>query len=325
MRRPLRIAYAGASDRVRATLAGLLAGFGVRERIEAIGMGAPALKAHAYEHFDLVFIEQALPAGAAQELAKALRAVSDETLLALVVDQIDAAAAAAAVNEARVDAIVPRDASGSAMKNALTRTLDLCEERRRLFEMRLGRDALDAAGTPGAVLDREYRLLFATPSAGALFAEGDPFRMTSAGQVVCATPSATKRFHDALRGSGGLRRYDCGSVFIRADREAGRKPVIVVSLPRLDGDDHRHGFHIILKDLERQHTALAGDFAAALDLSAAEGRLVQALAGGLNLEQASGEINISINTARSYLKAIFEKTGARRQADLVRLALLAVA
>ena len=305
MRRPLRIAYAGASDRVRATLAGLLAGFGVRERIEAIGAGAPALNAHAYEHFDLVFIEQALPAGAALELAKALRAVCDETLLALVVDQIDAAAAAAAVNEARVDAIVPRDASGSAMKNALTRTLDLCEERRRLFEMRLGRDALDAAGTPGAVLDREYRLLFATPSAGALL--------------------ATKRFHDALRGSGGLRRYDCGSVFIRADREAGRKPVIVVSLPRLDGDDHRHGFHIILKDLERQHTALAGDFAAALDLSAAEGRLVQALAGGLNLEQASGEINISINTARSYLKAIFEKTGARRQADLVRLALLAVA
>ena len=324
MRRPLRIAHAGASDRVRATLAGLLAGFGVRDRIDAIGVEASALKAHAYECFDLIFIEHASSHGASLELAKALRAVCDESLLALVVDQIDAAVAAAAVNEARIDAIVPRDASGSAMKNALLRTLDLCEERLRLREMRLGRDALDAAGTPGAILDRECRLLFATPSAWALFTEGDPFRITSAGQVVCATPAATRRLHDGLRGSGGDGR-DCASAFIRADREAGRKPVIIVSLPRLDHNDHRRSFHIILKDLERRHTALAGDFAVALDLSAAEGRLVQALAGGLSLEQASCEINISINTARSYLKAIFEKTGARRQADLVRLALLAVA
>lgn len=58
---------------------------------------------------------------------------------------------------------------------------------------------------------------------------------------------------------------------------------------------------------------------AAYRLTPAEARLAQALAGGEVLAEATARFSITSATARSQLKAIFAKTGATRQADLVRL------
>jgi DNA-binding CsgD family transcriptional regulator len=55
------------------------------------------------------------------------------------------------------------------------------------------------------------------------------------------------------------------------------------------------------------------------DLSPAEARLAQKLARGKSLEEASQSLEIKLNTARSQLSAIFQKTGTRRQARLVAL------
>lgn len=59
---------------------------------------------------------------------------------------------------------------------------------------------------------------------------------------------------------------------------------------------------------------------AALGLTAAEARLVGLLVQGLSLSTAASSLNIRPSTARSRLKAIFEKTATHRQADLLRLA-----
>lgn len=54
-----------------------------------------------------------------------------------------------------------------------------------------------------------------------------------------------------------------------------------------------------------------------LGLTAAEARLTAKLAQGLALNDAAGELGISAHTARTQLKSIFAKTGARRQSELV--------
>lgn len=54
-------------------------------------------------------------------------------------------------------------------------------------------------------------------------------------------------------------------------------------------------------------------------LTAAESRLAAQLLRGLRVSDAAVELGVTPNTARSYLKNIFAKTGARRQADLLRL------
>lgn len=52
-------------------------------------------------------------------------------------------------------------------------------------------------------------------------------------------------------------------------------------------------------------------------LTRAEVTLVQALASGLSLEDAAHTIGIAVNTARTHLKHIFIKTGAKRQSELI--------
>lgn len=61
------------------------------------------------------------------------------------------------------------------------------------------------------------------------------------------------------------------------------------------------------------------------ELSPTEAALVAELVHGRTLAEAAANINITEQTARSYSKRIFSKTGTRRQAELVRLILTSVA
>ena len=57
------------------------------------------------------------------------------------------------------------------------------------------------------------------------------------------------------------------------------------------------------------------------DLTPAESELVEQLARGHSLEEASRARGVSINTMRSHLKSVFRKTATNRQAELVQLVL----
>lgn len=57
----------------------------------------------------------------------------------------------------------------------------------------------------------------------------------------------------------------------------------------------------------------------------AEANLAMLLANGQSLDEASQQLSISRNTARTHLRSVFAKTGVERQASLVRLILKSVA
>lgn len=61
------------------------------------------------------------------------------------------------------------------------------------------------------------------------------------------------------------------------------------------------------------------------DFTPAETALALELANGLSLEDTAEKLGIMRNTARAHLRAIFSKTGVRRQAELVRVMLNSVA
>ena len=62
-------------------------------------------------------------------------------------------------------------------------------------------------------------------------------------------------------------------------------------------------------------------FSKSFKLSQAEALLAQRLLSGLSLRQAADDMGIRESTARSHLKRVFAKTGARRQSDLILRAL----
>jgi DNA-binding CsgD family transcriptional regulator len=62
-----------------------------------------------------------------------------------------------------------------------------------------------------------------------------------------------------------------------------------------------------------------GLLAELFQLSPAEHRLAELLAQGLPLESCAARLNVSINTVRTQLRALFRKTGTTRQAQLINL------
>lgn len=54
------------------------------------------------------------------------------------------------------------------------------------------------------------------------------------------------------------------------------------------------------------------------DLIPCEARLALALSRGMSIAEAAGELGLTVESARTYSKRIYAKTGARGQADLVR-------
>lgn len=62
----------------------------------------------------------------------------------------------------------------------------------------------------------------------------------------------------------------------------------------------------------------AGQIAALFDLLPSEARLALALSRGMSIAEAAGELGLTVESARTYSKRIYAKTGARGQADLVR-------
>jgi DNA-binding CsgD family transcriptional regulator len=57
----------------------------------------------------------------------------------------------------------------------------------------------------------------------------------------------------------------------------------------------------------------------AFGLTNAEFLLAGQLAEGINLEEAAGRLGITRNTAKTQLQSVYSKTGARRQAELIKL------
>jgi DNA-binding CsgD family transcriptional regulator len=56
-------------------------------------------------------------------------------------------------------------------------------------------------------------------------------------------------------------------------------------------------------------------------LTVVEARLAAWLAQGKSVNEAAAAMGITVNTARAYLKRIYDKTGVRRQPELVRVLL----
>ncbi len=76
---------------------------------------------------------------------------------------------------------------------------------------------------------------------------------------------------------------------------------------------------MFITDPEYQVEVPAESLQRLFDLLPFEARLLEKLIGNRSLEEASRELGITKNTARQYLKAVFDKTNTNRQAQLMKL------
>jgi DNA-binding CsgD family transcriptional regulator len=168
------------------------------------------------------------------------------------------------------------------------------------------------------VVEAEARVLLANRAAEAILA--DPHgalrrerqRLTARRHTDCAVLS--RLIGMAVRSGSG------GSFVISRD---GRPAVIVLVMPArgaADGIGRRPGHAIVLvKDLERPAKRSSSAFSRYFVLTPAQAALANEIVRGDGVRSAARRLRISYGTARAHLLQIFQKTGVRRQTELVRL------
>jgi DNA-binding CsgD family transcriptional regulator/PAS domain-containing protein len=180
------------------------------------------------------------------------------------------------------------------------------------------RAALDSMRFGVVVLDANERVAMANHAAEEATAPGEPLQLRQ--QRFVARSARVAPDVDALiRGA----MPPCGTAgALRAHRPDGSAwSVWVAPLPANTSISAQGGpGALILIGKSQADAALRReDLSALYGLTCAEAELALRLARGLSLAEAAGERGVKLSTARSQLLAILQKTGARGQAELVRM------
>jgi len=182
-----------------------------------------------------------------------------------------------------------------------------------------GASALDNLPFAVLVTNSDGRLLFANQRGGEIIAARAVLTVDPMGILRASRSDDTERLHNAMR----TARDSHGTVGLKLEDEGGepiRATILANEGPREDARLYLY--------ISRDGTAPnpKPDLIASLfGLTVSESRLAAAMAQGLSLDEAAVECGVTKSTARTYLKSIFSKTGATRQAELVRKILLSVA
>ncbi len=187
----------------------------------------------------------------------------------------------------------------------------------------IGQSLLDALPQAMIAADAEGRVHYANPAAEALLAAGRKLRQCCQ-RLAATTPRETSALLAALRRA--IEAAPCAdpatadSLVLHDEAGAG----LAVSVIPLDRDAG-------LPEVPARRLALltAAPLAApppapallraTYGLTGAEAKLAAALANGQRLEAIAAARGVRLPTVRSQLRAVFEKTGTTRQAELVRL------
>jgi len=187
-------------------------------------------------------------------------------------------------------------------------------------------------------VDRLLHVHFANPAARTLLQRGDGLRMRD-GRLSAVrsgdTRALARSVSDVLANTHGMapdapahrgpaRSRSSTMLSVARDDAALSYRVVACALTHLPTSPTRGGAEAVLF-VEDPDDATA---AAALQeellqqtfgLTAAEARVAVQLAAGATLVEAAASSGVTHNTVRTQLRGVFDKTGARRQADLVRL------
>jgi DNA-binding CsgD family transcriptional regulator len=174
------------------------------------------------------------------------------------------------------------------------------------------------------IVDAAAHLVFANETARRLFRDGGGLGLDRDG-LCAADPGATRALRRLIAASADISGSNGGGTVALA-RGEGRAPLRVVVAPfkpaRVGLDMPGAGKPLailLITDPERQRDARRELLRRRFGLTAAEADLALEIARGDGRKAAAARLDIAVTTARTHLTHIFEKTGVRRQAELVRL------
>jgi DNA-binding CsgD family transcriptional regulator len=178
-------------------------------------------------------------------------------------------------------------------------------------------ETLSALGLPTALIDASGRLVAMNALMEAL---GDHVKGQAHDRIVFGDAGANPLLRAAL---DALQADPGRAVQSFPLRDAERRAVMVahiVPINRSARDIFARSYALLsLTPVAAKAAPPAELIRVLFDLTASEARVARGLAGGDTLDDIAAESGTAISTVRSHLKAVMEKTGCSRQAELVAL------
>ena len=169
------------------------------------------------------------------------------------------------------------------------------------------------------LVGKEIQLVECDSRASSFFASSEIFRGV-ARDLHCTNASVHEHFVEAVRAT--LKTGTPCHILLYADVQPQRRYCLILFRVSRDEFPELRGQSLVLaiiQPLDARRVATAQQLMGLFGLSAAEARLVRALARGESLEYYATAQGIRISTARSQLRSAFAKTATDRQAELVRI------
>ena len=180
------------------------------------------------------------------------------------------------------------------------------------------------------ILDEQSRVLNTNSLARELLAENDGLALTD-DRLSLGTRTENERLQEIVGATISAQLADATSMAsaLRVARPSGHPDLGLVIRP-VPASEWAKGqaspcVAIFISDPHHQENASTQMLTELFQLTPAEANLAIKLARGLSLAEVAEQQSVSQHTTRAQLKSIFAKTGATRQAELVRLVLKSVA
>lgn len=275
---------------------------------------------------DVIVSDLAMPGMKGLELVAAVKNRRPDTQCIILTGTADMQAALDAINQVDVFRFYLKPcASGElaqGIKDALAsvRTPDFAAG----GSLDIGKAALDSLPYGVFVVSPESRVLFVNVFATELVNDGAGLSIGHDRLLRAWRSVDTRALQDAVVAviAPGAPAHE-QAMFV--ERDSGERPLscVVQRFSDADGEDGRAA--IFVTDPERTPAVSPDVLAGLFDLTASESRLLSCLVASGRLEQAAEDANLTLSTARTYLKQIFAKTGTGRQGELIQLVLLSPA
>lgn len=204
--------------------------------------------------------------------------------------------------------------------------LDLVRTERGIYA-----DAMTDLTLATIILDEDGRVVHTNALAQQILGECDGISLTDA-VLVLRNAQDAQRYRDAFaRALEAGRTGQPGIVeVIRVQRSPGRDPLGMIMRPgwprlREPETPMTGSVAVFLSTGSRTRDTSTASVRKLFGLTEKEAQLALSLANGHTLQEFADQFGMSLNTARTHLRAIYAKTGIDRQAKLVRAILKSVA
>ena len=185
-------------------------------------------------------------------------------------------------------------------------------------------DLIDRSANACLILDASGRVKFANQSARAMAEAADGLLLRNDRLEILDGSSGGTLYRLLAGATGQLKEAAARGGVVRLARPSGKSSLTAIVGPLARASNWAGSgpmAFVLITDPDATSIRPEAMLKQLFGFSRAETRVAERLMMGDSPEQAAATLNIKISTARWHLAALYRKTGAKRQAELVRLLL----